>query len=133
MKEILIVEDNPMNIETIIDLLEFSYECGVTKALDGKEAIDLLAEMKFDLIFLDMQLPKIDGLEVLNRIKKDPATAEIPVIAVSAHAMKENKEYFIEMGCEDYISKPIDVYRFMALTEKYLGEYRKDEEPQPKK
>lgn len=121
MKKILIVEDNPMNMELILDLLEL-YGYNITKAEDGIKALERLAETKFDLILLDMQLPKIDGLEVLDRIKKNPETADIPVIAVTAHAMKGSEEYFIEMGCVDYVSKPIDIHKFRALIDKHLGE-----------
>lgn len=122
MKEILIVEDNPMNMELILDLLEF-YGYNVTEAEDGIKALECLAEKKFDIILLDMQLPKMDGLEVLEKIKNNPVTADIPVIAVTAHAMKGSEEHFIEMGCVDYISKPIDIHKFRALIDKYLGEY----------
>jgi two-component system cell cycle response regulator DivK len=123
MKRILIVEDNPMNMELTQDLLEF-YGFDVIQAEDGIKALERLSESKFDLILLDMQLPKMDGLEVLERIKKNPATAAIPVIAVTAHAMKGSEEYFMEMGCVDYISKPIDIHRFRALIDKYIGEYQ---------
>ena len=123
MKRILIVEDNPMNMELTLDLLEF-HGYDVIQAEDGIKALERLAESKFDLILLDMQLPKMDGLEVLERIKKNPATAAIPVIAVTAHAMKGSEEYFIEMGCVDYISKPIDIHRFRALIDKHIGEYQ---------
>jgi two-component system cell cycle response regulator DivK len=121
MKKILIVEDNPMNMELVLDLLEF-YGHNITKAEDGIKALERLAEQKFDIILLDMQLPKMDGLEVLDRIKKNPETAEIPVIAVTAHAMKGSEEHFIEMGCVDYVSKPIDIHKFRALIDKYLEE-----------
>ena len=123
MKRILIVEDNPMNMELTLDLLEF-HGYDVIQAEDGIKALERLAESKFDLILLDMQLPKMDGLEVLERIKKNPATADIPVIAVTAHAMKGSEEYFMEMGCVDYVSKPIDIHRFRALIDKYIGEYQ---------
>lgn len=122
MKKILIVEDNPMNMELILDLLEF-YGHNVTEAEDGIKALERLAEERFDIILLDMQLPKMDGLEVLERIKNNPSTACIPVIAVTAHAMKGSEEHFIEMGCVDYISKPIDINKFRILIDKYLGEY----------
>ncbi|MGA9189219.1 MAG: response regulator [Methanosarcina sp.] len=122
MKKILIVEDNLLNMELILDLLEL-YGHNVTEAEDGIKALERLAENKFDIILLDMQLPKMDGLEVLERIKRNPATADIPVIAVTAHAMKGSEEHFIEMGCVDYVSKPIDIHRFRALIDKYLGEY----------
>ncbi|MFY9200512.1 MAG: response regulator [Methanosarcina flavescens] len=121
MKKILIVEDNPMNMELIMDLLEL-YGHNITKAEDGIKALERLAEEKFDLILLDIQLPKMDGLEVLDRIKKNPATVDIPVIAVTAHAMKGSEEHFIEMGCVDYVSKPIDIHKFRALIGKYLDE-----------
>ncbi len=121
MKKILIVEDNPMNMELVLDILEF-YGHNITKAEDGIKALERLAEQKFDIILLDMQLPKMDGLEVLDRIKKNPETAEIPVIAVTAHAMKGSEEHFIEMGCVDYVSKPIDIHKFRALIDKYLEE-----------
>jgi two-component system cell cycle response regulator DivK len=121
MKKILIVEDNPMNMELILDLLEFS-GYNITKAEDGIKALERLAEKKFDIILLDMQLPKMDGLEVLDQIKKNPTTADIPVIAVTAHAMKGSEEHFIEMGCVDYVSKPIDIHKFRAMIDKYLGE-----------
>jgi two-component system, cell cycle response regulator DivK len=122
MKKILIVEDNPMNMELILDLLEF-YGHNVTEAEDGIKALERLAEERFDIILLDMQLPKMDGLEVLERIKMNPSTACIPVIAVTAHAMKGSEEHFIEMGCLDYISKPIDINKFRKMIDKYLGEY----------
>lgn len=120
MKDILIVEDNPMNMELILDLLEF-YGHNVTGAEDGIQALERLEDKIFDLILLDMQLPKMDGLVVLERIKANPVTADIPVIAVTAHAMKGSEEHFIEKGCVDYISKPIDIHRFRSLIEKYLG------------
>ncbi len=120
MKKILIVEDNPMNMELILDLLEL-YGYDVTKAEDGIKALERLAEKKFDIILLDMQLPKMDGLEVLDQIKNNPATADIPVVAVTAHAMKGSEEHFIEMGCVDYVSKPIDIHKFRDLINKYLG------------
>ncbi|NLN42778.1 MAG: response regulator [Methanosarcina sp.] len=122
MKKILIVEDNIMNMELVQDLLEL-YGHKVIKAEDGIKALERLAEEKIDIILLDMQLPKMGGLEVLDRIKKNPATADIPIIAVTAHAMKGSEEHFIEMGCVDYVSKPIDIHRFRALIDKYLGEH----------
>jgi len=119
MKAILIVEDNPMNMELILDLLEF-YGYDVCGAEDGIQALKQLEAKQFDLILLDMQLPKMDGLVVLEKIKANPATAEVPVIAVTAHAMKGSEEHFIEKGCVDYISKPIDIHRFRRLIEKYM-------------
>lgn len=119
MKKILIVEDNQMNMELLLDLLEF-YGYSITKAEDGIKALECLSETKFDLILLDMQLPKMDGLKLLEIIKKDPEKAEIPIIAITAHAMQGSKERFLSMGCLEYISKPIDLNKFRIVLNKYL-------------
>ena len=120
MAQILVVEDNPMNMELAVDLLEtYGYE--VTPAEDGFEALERVKETKFDLILLDMQLPGIDGPEVLERLKNDPATRAVPVVALTAHAMSGDEERFREAGCSGYISKPIDVHQFKPMVAQYLG------------
>ncbi len=120
MAKILIVEDNPMNMELIVDILGFagheSYQ-----AFDGKKALDTVENNNIDLILLDMQLPEMDGLEVLSRLKDNSKTSDIPVIAVTAHAMIGDKERFLEAGCVDYIAKPIDITIFTDLIEKHLN------------
>jgi two-component system cell cycle response regulator DivK len=121
MAQILVVEDNPMNMELTIDLLE-TYGCEVTPAEDGFEAIERVKETKFDLILLDKQLPGMDGPEVLERLKADPATRAVPVVALTAHAMSGDEARFIEAGCAGYISKPIDVHQFRSEVAQYLGE-----------
>jgi len=85
MTQILMVEDNPMNMELAVDLLE-TYGYDVTPAEDGFEALERVKDLKFDLILLDMQLPGMDGIEVLEKLKADPKTAAMPVVALTAHA-----------------------------------------------
>ena len=121
MTYILVVEDNPMNMELAVDLLE-SYGYKVTGAEDGFKALELVNETGFNLILLDMQLPKMDGLEVLTKLKSEPKTADIPVVALTAHAMMGDEERFRDAGCIGYISKPIDVHQFKAIVADYLGE-----------
>jgi len=117
--QILVVEDNPMNMELAVDLLEtYGYE--VTPAEDGFEALERVKDTKFDMILLDMQLPGMDGLEVLDRLKADPATAGMPVVALTAHAMSGDEARFMEAGCAGYISKPIDVHQFKPMVAQYI-------------
>ncbi len=119
MAHILVVEDNPMNMELAVDLLEtYGYE--ITPAEDGFEALERVKVTKFDLILLDMQLPGMDGLEVLEKLKADPTTAGMPVVALTAHAMRGDEARFMEAGCAGYISKPIDVHQFKSMVAQYL-------------
>ncbi|MCG7848525.1 MAG: response regulator [ANME-2 cluster archaeon] len=119
MTHILVVEDNPMNMELVVDLLE-SYGYEVTGSLESARALNLVKETKFDLILLDMQLPEMDGLELLKKFKDEPNTVKIPVVAVTAHVMKGDEERFIKAGCIGYISKPIDVHQFKSIVAGYL-------------
>ncbi|MDK2946974.1 Response regulator receiver domain-containing protein [Methanolobus vulcani] len=119
MCNILVIEDNPVNMELTVDLLE-SYGYDVTPAEDGFIALDKVKEKEFDLILLDIQLPKMDGLEVLSRLKEDQTTKDIPVIALTAHSMRGDDERFIAAGCIDYISKPIDIHSFKEKIQYHL-------------
>lgn len=120
MVQILVVEDNPVNMELTVDLLE-SYGYAVVQAEDGFVALEKLQDENIDLILLDIQLPKIDGLELLSRIKSNDSTKDIPVIALTAHSMRGDDERFISAGCIDYISKPIDIKGFREKLQFYLG------------
>ena len=115
MATVLVVEDNPMNMELTVDLLEsFGYE--VEQAEDGEKALDIVNEINdLDLILLDIQLPRMDGLEVLKSLKKSDNSKHIPVIALTAHAMRGDEEKFSNVGCEGYISKPIDINEFKEI------------------
>ena len=120
MTSILVVEDNPMNMELVTCLLE-SNGIKVTQAVDGLEVLDRIRNSLFDLILLDIQLPGIGGLEVLKRIKESPASRQIGVVALTAQALVGDKQRFIDAGCIGYISKPIDVFRFMDELNTFLG------------
>jgi two-component system cell cycle response regulator DivK len=121
MANILVVEDNPMNMELTVDLLEADgYE--VAKAEDGSQALEIVGNGSFDLILLDMQLPKMDGLEVLSRLKGSEQTKNIPVVALTAHSMRGDEDKFINAGCDGYISKPIDIHEFRKIVAEYIQE-----------
>ncbi|MCD4703215.1 MAG: response regulator [Methanosarcinaceae archaeon] len=119
MTKILVVEDNPMNMELVVDLLE-SYGYDSTKAENGEVALEMVKEKAFDLVLLDMQLPKMDGTDVLRIIKDDQQTKDIPVIALTAHSMRGDEEKFLNAGCAGYMSKPIDIHKFKEIIDGYL-------------
>ncbi|MFA6107720.1 MAG: response regulator [Candidatus Latescibacterota bacterium] len=106
MKKILIVEDVEMNRDLLVQLLEDEYE--LVQAVDGREGLELAARENPDLILLDIALPEMDGWEVVDRLRADPALRPIPVIAVTAHAMAGDEEKAYQHGCSDYITKPVD-------------------------
>ena len=119
-KKILIVEDNELNMKLFHDLLEVhGYETFQTK--DGREALELAREHRPDLILMDIQLPEVSGLEVTKWIKADDELRSIPVIAVTAFAMKGDEEKIRSGGCEAYIAKPISVNSFLDTIQKVLA------------
>jgi two-component system cell cycle response regulator DivK len=120
MALILVVEDNPVNMELTVDLLE-SYGYDVVQAEDGFVALQEVKKHNFDLILLDIQLPKMDGLEVLSKLKADGQIAKVPVIALTAHSMRGDAERFISAGCIDYISKPIDIHSFKDKVQTHVS------------
>ena len=104
---ILVVEDNPMNMELVSDILE-AHGYQVLQAINGNDAIAMVQEHTLDLILMDIQLPGLDGLTVTGIIKDNPDTSGIPIIALTAHAMRGDEEKARMAGCDGYISKPID-------------------------
>jgi two-component system cell cycle response regulator DivK len=119
-KRILIVEDNDLNLKLFRDLLGANgYETIETK--EGYEAINLARNLRPDLILMDIQLPEISGLEVTKRIKADVDIRHIPIIAVTAFAMKDDEEKILRAGCEEYISKPISIAEFLAAVKRFLN------------
>jgi len=107
MRTILIVEDNPMNMELARDVLEANgYR--VQGAASAGEALQALQESLPDLILMDIQLPGLDGLQLTRTLKQDADTKDIIVVAMTAHAMKGDRERILEAGCSGYIAKPID-------------------------
>lgn len=112
MATILLVEDNEMNRDMIARYLEYNTYAVLT-AIDGMEAIELAQTSMPDLILMDISLPKLDGWEATRRIKSDPQTSRIPVIALTAHAMASDRQTSLEAGCDDYEAKPIDFARLL--------------------
>ena len=120
-KTVLIVEDNELNMKLFRDLLEaHGYQTSATS--NGFEALDLVRKLRPDLILMDIQLPQVSGLEVTRWIKDDPELRAIPVVAVTAFAMKGDEERIREGGCEAYIAKPISVSHFLDTIKRLLGE-----------
>lgn len=120
-KKVMIVEDNELNMKLFRDLIEASgYETVRTR--NGLEALDLARQHKPDLILMDIQLPEVSGLEVTKWLKDDDDLRDIPVIAITAFAMKGDEERIREGGCEAYLSKPISVAKFLATVRRYIGE-----------
>ncbi len=120
-KTVLIVEDNELNMKLFNDLLEASgYRTLQTR--NGFEAIDLARKHRPDLILMDIQLPEVSGLDVTRWIKEDDELKAIPIIAVTAFAMKGDEERIRAGGCEAYISKPISVTKFLETVRHYLGD-----------
>jgi len=107
-KTILVVEDNELNMKLFHDLLE-AHGYSILQTRDGMEALKLARQHKPDLILMDIQLPEVSGLEVTKWIKEDDELKSIPIIAVTAFAMKGDEEKIREGGCEAYIAKPISV------------------------
>jgi two-component system cell cycle response regulator DivK len=120
-KRILIVEDNDLNLKLFRDLLTaHGYETIETK--EGLEAIEMTRTQRPDLVLMDIQLPEISGLDVTRRLKADHSIRDIPIIAVTAFAMKDDEEKILAAGCEAYISKPISIVPFLNTVRRFLGE-----------
>ncbi|VCU69023.1 Polar-differentiation response regulator DivK [Pigmentiphaga humi] len=118
MTRILLVEDNPENRDMLSRrLLRRGFD--VVLAADGGEAVAAAATLP-DLILMDLNLPVIDGWEATRRIKADPATASIPIIALTAHAMSGDRKTALEAGCDDYDTKPIDLPRLLGKVQALL-------------
>ena len=120
-KTVLIVEDNDLNMKLFHDLLE-AHGYATIQTKDGMEAMKLAREHRPDLILMDIQLPEISGLEVTKWLKEDPELRRIPVVAVTAFAMKGDEEKIRQGGCEAYIAKPISVVKFLETVRSYLGD-----------
>ena len=119
-KTVLVVEDNELNMKLFHDLLE-GIGYNIVETRNGLEAIELARKHRPDLILMDIQLPEISGLEVTKWLKEDDELAHIPVVAVTAFAMKGDEERIREGGCEAYISKPISVSHFLETIRRLLA------------
>lgn len=120
-KQVLIVEDNELNMKLFNDLLEANgYRTIQTRS--GVEAVDLARRHHPDLILMDIQLPEVSGLQVIRWIKDDDELKHIPVIAITAFAMKGDEEKIRQGGCDSYLSKPISVVKFLETVRAYLAD-----------
>lgn len=119
-KTVLIVEDNELNMKLFHDLLD-AHGYRTLQTRNGLEAMDLARRHRPNLILMDIQLPEVSGLEVTKWLKEDDDLREIPVIAVTAFAMKGDEERIREGGCEAYISKPIAVQMFLETVRQFIG------------
>ena len=118
MKKVLVVEDVGFNRELIVQLLEDKYQ--VIEAVNGQEGVEIAERERPELILMDLSLPVMDGWEATRRLKANGDLRSIPVIALTAHAMKGDKEKALAAGCDDYLVKPLDEDELMEKIAKYL-------------
>ncbi len=118
MKKILVVEDVDFNRDLVVQLLEDKYQ--VIEAVNGKEGVEIAERERPELILMDLSLPVMDGWEATRRLKANADLRSIPVIALTAHAMKGDEEKALAAGCDDYLAKPIDEDELMARVAGYL-------------
>ena len=117
-KVILIVDDEPKNIKLFGDLLQkFGYT--IIVATDGKQGVELAKARKPDLILMDIMMPNMDGLEATRILKADATTNSTPVIALTSYAMAGDKERILQAGCDQYITKPVDIKEFLRIVAEY--------------
>ena len=119
-KTILIVEDNELNMKLFNDLLE-AHDYKILQTRDGMEALKIAREHKPDLILMDIQLPGIDGVEALARLRAEPATAEIPVVAFTASVTAGDRSRVSDAGFDGFVSKPIDLKEFVATVSRFCA------------
>ena len=119
-KKVMIVEDNELNMKLFNDVLE-THGYAIVQTRDGTQALELARTERPDLIIMDIQLPEVSGLDVIRWLKDDVELAPIPVIAITAFAMKGDEEKIRAGGCEAYISKPIGVVKFLETVRQYIG------------
>ena len=121
-KLVLIIEDEESNVEVLVSILDLMLNhTNVIIARDGREGIRMAYEHEPDLIMMDMSLPKLDGWEATRTLKNNPRFKEVPILALTAHAMIGDREKAFEAGCDDYFTKPIEVDEFVRFIQPYLS------------
>ena len=119
--QVLVVEDNERNMKLFRDVLESSgYR--TLEATTGERAVELVVEHRPDLVLMDIQLPGIDGVEALGRLRAEERTASVPVLALTAQAMDGDRERFLAAGFDGYLSKPVDIADFIATVRRHCEE-----------
>ncbi|MFH1925684.1 MAG: response regulator [Chloroflexota bacterium] len=124
-EKVMIVEDNPQNMK-LIEMLLRSKSYVLLKAYDGEEALDIATREEPDLIVMDMQLPRMSGIEVTKRLRQMPVFSHTPIIALTAYAMRGDKERFLEAGCNAYLSKPISTRELPVIIDQMLQVHKKN-------
>jgi len=124
-EKVLIVEDNPQNMK-LLEMLLRAKDYILLKAYDGEEALAMAIREQPDLIVMDMQLPKMSGLEVTKQLRQMPVFGHTPIIALTAYAMRGDKEQFMEAGCNAYLSKPINTRELPVIIDRMLQEHREN-------
>ena len=127
-EKILLVEDNEVN-RRLAGFLLRSQGYQVLEAATAQEAFEIIKAERPDLILMDVQLPEMDGLEATRKLKEDPATRDIPVVAVTSYAMKGDREKALAAGCAGYITKPIDKATFVQEISAHVGDKSRRSEP----
>ncbi len=120
MKKVMIVEDNELNMKLFNDLLQ-AQGYSTVQNMDGRDISKLVRQNRPDLIIMDVQLPGVSGIELMRMLKADPEIKHIPILAVTAFAMKGDEEKIMESGCDGYLSKPISIPVFLETIAKFLG------------
>ncbi len=116
---VLVVEDNERNLKLVRDVLQYAgYE--IIEARTGEEGVELAQSRSPDVILMDLQLPDIDGMEALRRIRKSPVTADVPVVAVTAFAMQDDRARVFDAGFDGYLEKPLSVRELPAQVQQFL-------------
>ena len=118
-KVILIVDDQPINVKLLHVVLRKN---GYTtlEAIDGKQGVEMARDQRPDIILMDKNMPVMDGLEATRILKGDNTTKDIPIICISSSAMKGDREIILESGCDEYISKPVDIYKVLEIVAQYI-------------
>ena len=129
-KKVLVVEDNELNMKLFCDLLD-AYGFDTVKSRDGLKAVDLAREHHPDLIIMDIQLPEVSGLDLTRWIKDDSSISHIPIMAVTAFAMRQDERLVRDAGCEAYMAKPIQMRPFIETVRRLTGEAPAPTPPRP--
>jgi len=118
-KKILIVEDNRSNLKMLRLVLE-EIDCEILEAMDGAEAMEVAIENRPDIILMDIQIPKMDGLEVTRRLRKMQEFSKTPIIALTAFAMDKDEQAGLDAGCNEYMTKPFSTAKLLEIVHKYI-------------
>ena len=120
VKVVLVVEDDELNLKLVKELLEFNgFE--TLEATNGLQALEMIRRERPSLVLMDIQMPAMDGIEATRQIKADASIRDIPVVALTSSAMKGDKEAILAAGCDEYMSKPIDIHCLLKLIEEFVS------------